>query len=53
MQRGCTLKGISTGEMSEALKVLLGPQASGFSPATAVTPETSMGARLSRLERTA
>ena len=28
------LKGISTGEMSEALKVLLGPQASGFSPAT-------------------
>ena len=28
------LKGISTGEMSEALKVLLGPQASGSSPAT-------------------
>ena len=28
------LKGISTGEMGEALKVLLGPQASGFSPAT-------------------
>ena len=47
------LKGISTGEMSEALKVLLGPQASGFFARYGVTPETSMGARLSRLERTA
>lgn len=28
------LKGISTGEMSEALKVLLGPQAMGFSTAS-------------------
>ena len=37
------LKGVSSGEMGEALKVLVGPQAAGFVGEHGIAPEASLG----------
>ncbi len=44
------LKGVSSGEMAEALRVLVGPQAQGSVGQHGIPPETGMGGGISSVE---